>query len=107
MLNGWRQPDGNVYVVGDMGDGGKALPDDMNIIHVWNKYRLDKQTMQHGQSVLEKQSPLTLFFATGGYFMHALAHEYSHNVGAEHILSAKRIWSKQKQHGYGVLISHI
>jgi hypothetical protein len=100
-----------VFVVGDMGDGAKSLPESYVKKCPWNKFRND----EHGQRKLKVQnlkvktynnSLETLVYLTnGGYLMKAFYDWFfPDNKNPEIILSANRKWL-EKPYGYGVLVS--
>ena len=83
-LEGLKGDDGNIYVVGDMGDAFKSLPAEYDEECPWNRFRKDPHGPRgEGEGLLElgieqdENLGEIHFYANGGYFMLAayLAYE--------------------------------
>lgn len=101
-----------IYVVGDMGDMAKSLPYGYDRDCPWNYYRAGDR---HGekphtfiyQSGIDPSKPTNLYFANGGHLMRAYDYLLNPKIVRDSnqlTVSAKRIWSDDKNYGYGVLI---
>jgi len=107
-LQGHRAADGNIYVVGDMGDASKRTSD-----CPWDELRTDSWGLPEIEETggvpqkFNSQKPTVLYFANGGYLIQALL-KYTLKQKRikpdlnEIVFSAKRKWDEQ--HGYGVLV---
>jgi hypothetical protein len=105
-----KQQDGNCYVVGDMGDAFKSLPEEYDSKYPWNQFREDPHGDRNSQGPnlfgFRPGQKTAAYMANGGYFMRSL-YRYVHpdeTIG-EWVVSAKRIWSDDPKYGYGVLIN--
>ncbi len=102
-LENLKSNDGNVYVVGDMGDAFKSLPDEFDEKCPWNKFRHDDEHGSKSNDVPEasrkpeeRYKATTYYFANGGYFMRALMRLWGLDIDEEEImLSAKRVWTDE------------
>lgn len=111
-LVSYRAADGNIYVVGDMGDAAKSLPENLDSQYPWNKYRNDnygdKRKQKKTTNVFSNEKRSVIYLTNGGYLMQAYF-DYLNNRSKYNnlVFSAKRVWSSDPNYGYGVLISEI
>lgn len=94
-----RAADGNIYVVGDMGDAGKKLPSEFNKDYPWNRYRNNDRV---GYRPGNTGDPLATYLADGGYPTRAFARSLGMR-GSEIVLIAKRALDEKL--GCGVMIA--
>lgn len=114
VLESLRNIDGNIYVVGDMGDGARSLPHSFDATHPWNVYRefdlhgeRGEQSHKHAD-VIHTNNPLHIFLSNGGFLVRSIYRYISQQSYLnEVVISAKRVWSDDKQYGYGVLIDDV
>lgn len=110
VLESCRANDGSIYVVGDMGDGGKSMPNTFDERYPWNTFRKDihgEHRYNEKYAVLPRNErlPMHVYCANGGYLMQAF---YRLANGSSYVndllLSAKRVWSTDQTYMYGVII---
>ncbi len=109
-LKALQASDGNIYVVGDMGEAAKSLGDTINGGYLWDRLRHDNHGLttpkEGGVTSWRSDLPTVLYLANGGYlmraFMERLFGEEMDKVN-QLVFSAKRRWDTQGK-GYGVLI---
>jgi len=114
QLESYTDPqDGNIYVVGDMGDFGMSMPSVYDQECPWNSFRIDSHGDRNPQMVkipffFNKRKPTIVYFANGGWPMKAMAGLALVNIDANQIVfDARRVWAEEEEFGYGVLIDKI
>ena len=113
IVSNLRLQDGEIYVVGDMGDGAKSMDQKYDGQCPWNKYRDDG----YGSRIVKKKLPVKsvpgnkttmMYFSNGGYLLRSFVKYLEIDaLFSERIISAKRVWSDDKKFGYGVLLDGI
>ena len=113
-LEGFRDKDGNIYVVGDMGDAAKSLPEEHDQNHPWNIFRNDTHGQRNkgkiGDTEYDHSKPTFVYLTNGGYLMrayyrHILSQLNPLEIPSEVVFSAKRRWTEE--YGYGVLLKDL
>jgi len=109
-----RGEDGQLYVVGDMGDNFNSLRKKYDKDYPWNQYRDDDHGEREHDEVHRKEekindnAPLILYFANGGHFMDALVDYFGIGKKLNKLtIRASRVWAKEEKYGFGVLINDI
>lgn len=113
-LESLRQDDGNVYVVGDMGDAAKSVHIDSDGRYPWNRFRNDNhgtrknEDMDESEERLDETKPVDIFLKRGGFFIKSLVDYMADSTGQKKKQSTmffgNRVWATAP-HGYGVLIN--
>lgn len=113
-LESLQQEDGNIYVVGDMGDAAKSIHIDSDGRYPWNKYRSDNHGTRNNEEPVEaaqdidNAKPIDVFLKRGGFFIKSLVDYMAEATGQKKKQSTmffgNRVWATAP-HGYGVLIN--
>lgn len=112
-LEKYRSADGNLYVVGDMGDAAKSVSIDHDERHPWNYFRVDDHGTRNNSKVEEEAEidgtmRLDVFLKRGGYLLKSMV-DYMADKGIttkrqQMIFFGNRVWATDP-YGYGVLIN--
>ncbi len=109
-LNLLESRDGEIYVVGDMGDAAKSMANGFDERYPWNAYRDDPHGEHEQSKKIQKlqgaKPPLCMYFSNGGYLLRSFVKCLGQDSNQrEKVICAKRVWSDDVRYGYGVLIT--
>lgn len=108
-----QDKDGQIFVVGDMGDASKSLPEEDDTGCPWNAVRVKDPWGERSKN--EKEEKLTfdedkrtrVVFPNGGYLQEAFKECLNPEDQNFLKISGKRVWTPDPDLGYGVLIDGI